>query len=184
MNSSIVLPPDDEIVQRLVKFPGRRWSLIQARPRKEKSSARNCIEQGIITYIPLITKIEIHNRGKRELHLPMFPGYFFACLSLEEQTLLRRESGVWNLRILSDYDEDALLRDLLRVRESELLSKQHKLVVNPGLHVGDTVRIKHGPFKNQEVIVVRRKDVAQVIVNLDFLGQNLELLLNADELVY
>ena len=184
MNPSIELPPDDEVVQRLVKFPDKRWCLIQARPRKEKSSAQNCIGQGIITYIPLITKVEIHNRGKRELHLPMFPGYFFACLSLEEQTAVRRNGGVWGLRILSDYDEDALLRDLLKVRESELLSKQHKLIVNPGLRVGDVVRIKQGPFKNQEVIVVRRKDAAQVIVNLDFLGQNLELLLSADKLVY
>lgn len=184
MDSSIILPPDDEIAQKLVKFPDRRWCLVQAKPRKEKFSARNCIVKGIVAYIPLITKVEVHNRGRRELQLPMFPGYFFACLSPDEQTLIRRDGGVWHLRVLSDCDEDALLKDLLKVRESELLSCRHQLVVNPGLRVGDTVRIKSGPFKNQEVIVVRRKNVTQVIVNLEFLGQNIELLLNADELVY
>lgn len=176
--------PDDEIVKMLIKHPGRRWCLVQTRARNEKFSAWNCANRGIITYIPLITKTQVHNRSKRTILLPMFPGYFFSCPALDEQTLIRREKGVWNLRILDDCGEDALLRDLLKVRESELLSSSHQLIVNPGLHPGDKVRIQKGPFKNHDVVVIRRENAAQVIINLDFLGQNLEMLWNADELVY
>ena len=81
-------------------------------------------------------------------------------------------------------DEDSLLRDLKIVRECELLSSQHELIVNPQLQPGDTVTIKNGPFKKQEVVVIRRHDKSSVIVNLEFLGRSIEVLCNADDLVY
>ena len=77
-----------------------------------------------------------------EVQLPMFPGYFFACPSFEEETLIRREKGVWNLKVLSEPEEEGLLEDLKIVRECELLSREHQLVVKPGLQAGQTRGIR------------------------------------------
>ena len=175
---------EDRTSVRFDKTAGKHWSLVQTRPRNEKYSARNCSVQGILTYLPLITKVEIHHRSRREFYLPMFPGYFFACPSHEEETLIRRDKCVWNLKVLSDPEEDDLLKDLKLVRESELLSRDHKLIVNPGLYEGQTVRLKRGPFKNSEVIVVHREDVSKIIVNLTFLGRNITVSCDADDLEY
>ena len=161
---------------------GKHWSLVQTRPRNEKSVAAHCELNGIIVYLPLITKLEIHNRSKRILHLPMFPGYVFACPGKEEETEIRRNQGVWNLKVLSEADEKGLLGDLEIVRQSEILSRKQQLVVNPGLQIGETYLIKKGPFKGQEVILVRRKDAVNVVVNLYFLGRNIEFMCGADEL--
>lgn len=157
---------------------------MQTRPHHEKQAASELAAQGLIIYLPLITKVEIHNRGRRERHLPMFSGYVFVCPSLLEETTIRRNRYVWNLKTLSVEDEDSLLRDLKIVRECELLSSQHELIVNPQLQPGDTVTIKNGPFKKQEVVVIRRHDKSSVIVNLEFLGRSIEVLCNADDLVY
>ena len=164
------------------KIEGKHWSLVQTRPRNEKSAAALCEMNGIVVYLPLITKLEIHNRGKRELHLPMFPGYVFACPGIEEETVIRRNKCVWNLKVLSETDEDGLLRDLEIVRQSELLSQKQQLVVNPGLQIGETYLIRKGPFKGQEVILVRRKDAVNVVVNLYFLGRSIEFQCGADDL--
>lgn len=174
----------DDISECFVRIPGKHWSLVQTRPRNEKFSSGNCAAQGILVYLPLITKVQNHNRNRRELYLPMFPGYYFACPNYEEETLIRRDKCVCNLKVLSEPEEDELLRDLMIVRESELLSREHKLIVNPGLCEGTTVRLKKGPFKSYEVIVVRREGVSKVIVNLDFLGRNITLACEADELEY
>ena len=112
----------------------------------------------------------------------MFPGYVFACPSKDEETEIRRNKSVWNLKVLSEADEEGLLRDLEIVRQSEILSEKQKLVVNPGLQIGETYLIKKGPFKGQEVILARRKDAVNVVVNLYFLGRNIEFLCGADEL--
>lgn len=174
----------DEVMAMFIPFPGKHWSLVQTRPRNEKYARQNIAGQGIITYLPLITRVEIHNRSSRKRVLPMFPGYLFACPSLEEETLIRRDKCVWNVRILNASEEEELLRDLQVVRKCELLSLNRKLVVNPQLQVGDTVRLKNGPFKNHEVIVARRENETKIIVNLNFLGRNVEIACNADDLVY
>ena len=103
--------------------------------------------------------------------------------NLEEETVIRRDKCVWQLKVLSEMDEEGLLRDLERVRQSEILSQKQQLVVNPGLQIGETYVIKNGPFKGQEVILVRRKDAVSVVVNLFFLGRNIEFMCGADELV-
>lgn len=174
----------NDIYQLLNHQSGKHWSLVQARPRNEKFSMQNLAAQGLIVYLPLITKVEIHNRAKRERHLPMFPGYFFACPSLEQETIIRRDKCVWNLKVLYNYEEDALINDLKIVRECELLSREHKLVVNPRLKAGDTVRLKNGPFKYYDVIVVKRCDESRVIVNLNFFNRHIELYCTADDLIY
>ena len=164
------------------KYEDKHWSLVQTRPRNEKCAATHLEMNGVVVYLPLITKLEIHNRSKRVLHLPMFPGYVFACPNLEEETIIRRNKCVWNLQVLSKPDEEGLLRDLEIVRQSEILSQKQQLVVNPGLQIGETYIVKSGPFQGQEVILVRRKDAVNVVVNLYFLGRNIEFMCGADEL--
>ena len=174
----------NDISDLFVRMPERRWRFLQTRPRHEKQALSDLTAQGLIVYLPLITKVEIHNRGKRERQLPMFQGYLFACPSLVEEPVIRHNKYVWNFRKLSEGDEESLIKDLKIVRECELLSAKHKLIVNPQLKVGDTVVMKTGPFKGLEVIVLRRKNESTVIVNLMFFGRSIEIQCNADDLTY
>ena len=170
------------VFEHFEKIEGKHWSLVQTRPRNEKYAASHLEMNGVVVYLPLITKLEIHNRSKRVLYLPMFPGYVFACPNREEETIIRRDKCVWQLKVLSEPDEEGLLRDLEIVRQSEILSQKQELVVNPGLQIGETYIVKNGPFKGQEVVLVRRKDAVNVVVNLFFLGRNIEFMCGADEL--
>lgn len=170
------------VFEHFEKYEDKHWSIVLTRPRNEKHAAAQLEMNGVVVYLPLITKLEIHNRSKRVLHLPMFPGYLFACPNREEETIIRRDKCVWQLKVLSELDEEGFLHDLELVRQSEILSREQQLVVNPGLQIGETYIVKNGPFKGQEVILVRRKDAVNVIVNLHFLGRNIEFLCGADDL--
>lgn len=174
----------NDITDLFVHIPEKRWGFLQTRAKHEKQAMRTLASQGVIVYLPLITKVEIHNRGKRERYLPMFQGYVFTCSSMAEDIIIRRNKYVWNLKTLSAAEEESLLKDLKIVRECELLSAQHKLVVKPQLQEGDKVFLKNGPFKKHEVIVVKRKDESNIIVNLEFLGRSIEITCNAEDLVY
>ena len=170
-----------ELLQDFVRVPGKKWSLVQTRPRNEKFTAQNLLRQGVAVYLPLLTKVEIHNRSKRTTLLPMFSGYLFACPTLEEETLIRREKCVWNLKVLGEAEEEILLQDLKLVRQAELLSREHKLIIKPGICVGDTVVLKKGPFKGHDVIVAERDGEATLVVNLNFLGRNILIRCSAEE---
>ena len=157
---------EDEILDSFRKVPGRRWCLVLSRPRNEKWAAKTLEASGVRVYLPLLTKVEIHNRGRRETRLPMFPGYLFACAGSAEESVIRANKCVWRLQTLSD----SLLRDLRIVRMCELQSARHELVVNPELREGDAVRIRSGVFRGHDAIVVRRVDALSVVINLDFWG--------------
>ena len=164
--------------------PDKRWCLVQTRPRNEKYAHRYLSADGILVYLPLITKVETHNRSKRITLLPMFPGYVFACPNLEEETLIRRNKAVWNLKKLTVWEEKNLLRDLQVVRKCEKQSAACKLVVNPELHPGDMVRIKSGSLRGQDAIVVRRENEVMVVINLFFFNRHIQMHWLADDLTY
>lgn len=174
----------DEILESFQKSPGRRWSLVLSRPRNEKWAEKTLAAAGIRVYLPLLTKVEMHNRSRRETRLPMFPGYLFACADRDEEAAIRINKCVWRLQALSEGEEAALIRDLRIVRMCELQSADHELAVNPGLQAGDTVRIKSGAFRGYEAIVVRRVDALSVIINLEFLGRNIDMRWEAGDLEF
>ena len=174
----------EDIESRFQSFSDKRWCLVQTRPRNEKYAHRYLRADGILVYLPLITKVEIHNRSKRTTLLPMFPGYLFACPNLQEETVIRCHKTVWNLKKLTPLDEETLLKDLQVVRRCEKQAAEHKLIVKPELHPGDTVRIKSGSLKGQDAIVVRRENELTVIINLFFFNRHLQMHWLADDLVY
>lgn len=174
----------EDIASYFHPLPGKRWCLVQTKPRNEKSAKRVLCADGIIAYLPLITKVEIHNRSRREVLLPMFPGYIFACPDLAEETVIRRNKAVWHLKKLSELEEESLLKDLQVVRQCEKESAEHKLVVNPQLHPGDAVRIKSGKLKGQDAIVVRRENELTIIINLFFFNRHIQMRWAADDLEY
>ena len=177
------LPDDDAVFPMLRSEPGRSWCLIQTRPRHEKWVCARLGAAGVKIYLPLLTKVETHHRSRRETKLPMFPGYLFGCAAPEEETTIRGNRCVWNVRRLSAPEEIQLLRDLRTVRICELESAARRMTVNPGLRSGDRVRITAGAFKDQMAVVVRRVDALSVIINLDFLGRSIDIRWDAGELI-
>ena len=172
----------DEILESFRKVSGKRWCLVLSRPRNEKWAAKTLEASGVRVYLPLLTKVEIHNRGRREARLPMFPGYLFACAGSAEESVIRANKCVWQVRTLSETDEEMLIRDLRIVRLCELQSARHELVVNPELRQGDTVRIRSGAFRGHDAVVVRRVDALSVVINLEFLGRSMDMRWEAGDL--
>ena len=172
----------DEILESFRKVSGKRWCLVLSRPRNEKWAAKTLKASGVRVYLPLLTKVEIHNRGRRETRLPMFPGYLFACAGSAEESVIRANKCVWQVRTLSETDEEMLIRDLRIVRLCELQSARHELVVNPELRQGDTVRIRSGAFRGHDAVVVRRVDALSVVINLEFLGRSMDMRWEAGDL--
>ena len=172
----------DEILEWFRRSPERRWSLVLTRPRNEKWTAKTLEAAGIRVYLPLVVKVAVHHRSRRETRIPMFPGYLFACAGRGEEPTIRANKCVWRLQTLSEAEEEALIRDLRIVRTCELRSAEYEMVVNPGLQSGDLVHIKSGAFRGYEAVVVRRVDALSVVINLEFLGRSIDIRWEAGDL--
>ncbi|MGI5832679.1 MAG: transcription termination/antitermination protein NusG [Thermoguttaceae bacterium] len=159
------------------------WGFAYLRPRTEKKFAQKLTDRGVRSYLPLIRKVRIHNRGKVVSSIPMFVGYVFLEIPNRLYTDILRLSDVITLDLPEEPEiQKGLVEDLNRVRKFELFSDRHKVVVNPGIQPGMTVLIKSGPLKGIKVVVEKRVDEIHVIVNLNILGRHCACTINADEL--
>jgi len=79
------------------------------------------------------------------------------------------------LRILpvEDDNESILISELNLVRMFEKLAKTQKVKIRPGLAPGKRVVVTQGKLQGVEGVIKRRKNEAEIIVNLNFLGCSL-----------
>lgn len=63
----------------------RQWFAIRTQPRKEELAQTHYGRQGFVTYLPLILSVRRHARRIDQVQRPLFPGYIFLHLSMEER---------------------------------------------------------------------------------------------------
>ncbi len=146
---------------------GRAWVVIHSRPRCEKKAADFCGRQGISTYLPLQRKTHRYGGRVRTFSSPLFPGYVFCVADAAQKRLLRQNQHVANL--LEVWDQRRLVEQLQQIRRA--LDVGDVVEVMPYLESGKMVRVKAGPFKGLEGIVLRVKSRAKVVINVDMIQQ-------------
>ena len=63
----------------------REWFAIRTQPRKEQVARKHYEQQDFIVYLPLILTIRRHARRIDKVPRPLFPGYVFLHLSIEDR---------------------------------------------------------------------------------------------------
>ena len=167
----------------IVPREGYYWGFAYLRPRVEKKFEQKLRGFGIRTYLPLMKKMRVHNRGKVVTWIPMFASYLFLEVPNTLYTNIVRYPEVLTLDLCEKPEvQEAFIADLNRVRKCELLAEHRKVVVNPGIRPGMTVMVKSGSLAGTEVVVVKRVNEVHVIVNLSILGRHCDYTLSAADL--
>src|SRR5277367_63716 len=65
------------------------WYAVQTRARHEKSVAQRLQENGVMTFLPLVTEIHRWSDRKKSVELPLFGCYVFVRLSPTSEERLR-----------------------------------------------------------------------------------------------
>jgi transcription antitermination factor NusG len=162
---NIATEPSEELLA--IPPEGRFWVVLHSRPRCEKKAVDFCERNGIESYLPLQRKAHRYGGRVRTFSSPLFPGYVFCVTDMEQKRLLRQNRNVANL--LEVWDQQQLVSQLLQIRRA--LSVGDVVEVMPYLESGKIVRVKAGPFKGLEGIVVRIKSKAKVVINVDMIRQ-------------
>ncbi|MEA1991484.1 MAG: transcriptional activator RfaH [Thermodesulfobacteriota bacterium] len=63
----------------------REWFAIRTQPRKEQIARKHYEQQDFIVYSPLVLTIRRHARRIDKVPRPLFPGYVFLHLSIEDR---------------------------------------------------------------------------------------------------
>lgn len=155
------------------------WYAVYTFPRHEKSVQEHFLLRSLSTYLPLYESRSQWKDRVVKLQLPLFPGYVFVRIPLQQRVRVLEVPGVVRLvgfnghpAVLPDEEIEALQRSLAFRRAQP----------HPYLATGKRVRIKSGPLRGLEGVVVRRKGNLRIVVSIDSILRSVALEIEASDL--
>jgi len=144
------------------------WVAFYTLARREKDLARKLEAAGIPFYAPFIRR-RLHSTGgrTRSSHVPLFPGYVFSLVDDEQRRVALATNTV--SRWLSIPDERTLVSDLRSIKR--LIDTEKPLTPEARIEPGQAVRVRSGPLRGLEGIVVKRRGEERLLVAVRMLNQ-------------
>jgi transcription antitermination factor NusG len=149
------------------------WYAVQTRARHEKVIAGRLREQGIETFLPLVTEVHRWSDRRKQVEIPMFGCYVFVNLELTNEQRYRVCSldgvfsfvGVRGQGIPIPHEQIEGIRTLIG---EKLPWSNH-----PFLKIGQRVRIRGGALDGVEGILVARNGDRTLVVSVDAIQRSL-----------
>lgn len=146
------------------------WYAAYTRHQHEKSAAQILREKGFEVLLPLYPAAHRWKDRTQVVHLPLFPCYLFARVSLQNRVQVLQTPGICQLVEFAGQAvcvPEQEIDSLKTLMESSARYEPH-----PFLHSGDRVQIKHGPLAGIEGILVRFKNQFRVVLSVGLLQQS------------
>jgi transcription antitermination factor NusG len=142
-----------------------RWYAISTRSRHEKH-VRDCLAgQGIEPFLPLIRRLNQWKDRKKNVDLPLFPGYCFARFAWDMNLSILKASGV--VRIIGGSGKPEPIPD----SEIDAVRKLMLHASTIRIHIfakGTKVRIVRGPLEGVEGILASKENQQRVVISGEF----------------
>jgi transcriptional antiterminator NusG len=165
------LHPVDLLSDRGTAVENRSWWLAHTLPRQEKALAAALYSRDVGFYLPLVTRKSLSRGRTRVAQIALFPGYVFVCGNEDDRLSVLKTNRVLTVRSVPD--DTRLRRDLLQF--AEMIALGAPLLPEAKLTAGERVRVKSGPFRDQEGTVIRRNGKTRLLIAVDYLQQGASL---------
>jgi transcription antitermination factor NusG len=117
---------------------------------------------------------------RKQIELPLFPGYIFVHIALMDRLQVLRLPGVGQFvafggkpAALPDAEIESLRDGLMRGLRAE---------PHPYLKVGRRVRVHAGPMSGLEGILIRRKEKFRVVLSIDLIQRSVAVEVDENEI--
>jgi transcriptional antiterminator RfaH len=161
-------------VDRMIKQAPANWYAVQTRARNEKAISERLQEQGLTTFLPLVTEIRRWSDRKKKVELPLFSCYVFVKLvpsNNDERMRVFRTSGVF--RIVSVRGEAVPIPDEQIDALRTVVTQQVPWTPYPFLKVGQRVRIRGGSLEGVEGVLLSHSGDRTLIISIDAIQRSL-----------
>jgi transcription elongation factor/antiterminator RfaH len=147
-----------------------QWYAACTRSNHEKCAATHLEQRSIEHFLPLYDSVRKWKDRRKRLERPLFPGYLFVRIPLQERLRVLVTPGV--VRLVAFDNRPAALPDqeietLRNVLVNGIHSEPH-----PYLSVGRRVRITRGAFAGVEGMLIRKKGRVRLVLSIDLIRQS------------
>ena len=155
----------------------RQWYVAQTRSRHEKLVSRQAADRGIECFLPLYRSIRQWKDRRKQVDLPLFPGYVFAKLTSQERRAVLEVPGI--VRFVSCGANPATLPEDEMEALRNGLAQRTFAQPHPYLQVGCKVRVVRGPFAGAQGLLLRKKNRITVVISIDLIMRSIAVHVDA-----
>ena len=156
------------------------WFAAHTRSRHEKTVSEQLRGRQIETFLPLFSTMRRWKNGDHAVELPLFPGYTFVRIAVENRIEVLKIPGVVRLVGFNGMPapiEEQEVESLRRALSAGVTAAPH-----PYLTVGRRARITAGPLAGREGILVRRKGATRIVLAVALIQRSILVDVAADSL--
>lgn len=149
------------------------WCVVNTLPHQEARAETNLLRQGFRAWLPAVRRVRRHARRIDVARAPLFPGYLFVHLDIEQESWWRINNSYGVKRLLTREARPESLPD-------EFVADLRRAVAEDGtdtrplgydnMRPGTRVRIVSGPFAEYVAVVLSLTPRDRVWLLLDLLG--------------
>lgn len=149
------------------------WYAVHTRARHERVVAHRLREQGVNTFLPLVTEVHRWSDRRKSVELPLFGCYVFVKLPPTGEDRLRvlRIDGVFKFVGARGVGTPIAEAQIDAVRT--LIGQQIPWSAHPFLQIGQRVRVRGGALDGVEGILLARNDDNTLVVSVDAIQRSL-----------
>jgi transcription elongation factor/antiterminator RfaH len=159
----------------------RRWYALQTRSRHEKVVHSQLEQKAFESFLPLYRSVRRWKDRRKELALPLFPGYVFVRMELSERREALKTHGVARIVSFGGIPASLPEKEIEAIRH--FLEKRMRVDPHPYLRVGQRARIRSGPFAGLEGILLRKKNRLRFVISLDLIYRSVAVEIDAEDLM-
>jgi transcription antitermination factor NusG len=149
------------------------WYAVHTRARHERVVAHQLREQGVTTFLPLVTEVHRWSDRQKSVELPLFGCYVFVKLAATGEQRLRvlRIDGVFKFVGARGLGTPIAEAQIHAIRT--LIGQPVPWNAHPFLQIGQRVRVRGGALDGVEGILLSRNDDNTLVVSVDAIQRSL-----------
>lgn len=146
-----------------------RWYAIYTRSRYEKRVAVEFNRRKIEHFLPLVSRLHQWKDRKKIVDMPLFPGYVFVRINLQNRFDVLNINGV--VRLVGFSAEPSPIPDEQIDNVRRVITRPDLVQPHTCLQKGDRVEIVSGPFAGVQGKLYTFKGKKRVLICIDLIGQ-------------
>lgn len=157
------------------------WYALRTKSRHEKVVRDQLEKQGIEPLLPTVKRLSQWKDRKKEIEVPLFPGYCFVRLSQQEKLPAQKTAGVVEIVGSGGRPEpipDEEIEALRRLITSVLPYDPH-----PYLHEGMKVEVIRGPLQGVHGILLRKEKRHRLVIGVHLIQQAAAVEIDVNDVV-
>jgi transcription antitermination factor NusG len=158
----------------------QHWYAAYTCSHHEKRVAEQLAERDVTHFLPLYSSVRRWKDRRVRLTLPLFPGYVFVRLGLQDRLRVLEIPSLVRL-VGFGGSPSALPEEEVELLRSSLADEAHA-EPHPFLIVGRRVRIVRGPFASFEGILQRKRNNFRLIVSVELIQRSFAVNVDAADI--